>query len=215
MPDQDEIRLAAALAGLVTKDLTGAVSKNTNKIDPHRFIQSLGVEYPQAGVRQRMPTQFPQTSVPGMIEQSRLTPQDPQIVGKAQIMPDLIPIPEGLEKYVEEYTHIPVPRANGEQTDPQQVPVPEPEQQIITEPAPVPDVTILPNTNSFEHQVLARLDRIEQRIGLIGKSPKILAAIEQVLLNESKRNKQRKKLKTSPKVPRSLSGDHNPRTTEI
>lgn len=194
MPDNDEIRLAAAMAGQVTRDLDGAVTKNTNKIDPHKFIAGLGVQYPQAGFQRTGPTQTPLTRVPGMVQETKLTPAGSEIIGKVDALPELIPIPEHEHKYESDGGQCIIcgktmamsvspsdadlinQVARGAAKSLTEIPAPpmpttDPERKIITEPAPVPAPL------NFQQEVLESLSRIE------------------AILNATKRNKQSKKSK--------------------
>lgn len=82
------------LAGSVNQGLAGAVK--TNPINPQDFLSKAGVtSLPQATPANRI-------NIPGMIEQPKSTPSGTEIVGKVEMMPDLIPIPDDLRKFVPE-----------------------------------------------------------------------------------------------------------------
>ena len=88
----EEIKLAAMLAGQTNQGLAGAVK--ANPINPHEFLAKAGVTPPKQTVTAN------QIKIPGMIEQPKSTPSGTEIVGKVETMPDLIPIPDDLKKFI-------------------------------------------------------------------------------------------------------------------
>jgi hypothetical protein len=134
---QDEIKLAAALAGQTNRDLQGAV--NPGAIQPREFLAKLGVG-------EHKPIR-PVGNYEGMIEAPKATPAGTEIIGTTNVMPDLIELPDDLKKYVTEEPNIP-----GQTNTPSPLHTVNP----LTSNSPTPQAMIV--------DILARVERIEQFI---------------------------------------------------
>jgi len=184
MPTPEEIRLAAALAGSLNKELDGAVGHK--KIESAALIKSFGPEPLQAGIiswSDRHKTQAP-IKIPGFLEEPRSTPTGSDVIGLSNEMPELIPIPADLEKYAKEYL-----KDIHQPTDPE---IPQdPEIQLITEPNPVPEVQIPQHNleNSLEVQILKELAKISKFLGITEEEVSITLP---VLLQENAKISKRK-----------------------
>lgn len=154
----EDQKLAATLAGQIHSGLAGTVG-NT-KINPKEVLSKMGIDVNEANRRfgpQQRTVPVSNVKIPGMIEAPRNTPQGSEIAGVSTVMPELIPIPDDLKQFAEEYI-----KETTQQ--PQPAPMPEPPPQdpgilVITEPAPVP----IESVNLLD-KIFERLDNIEKML---------------------------------------------------